>query len=346
MRRPLLSLLFLMTSCEQPATQSKPQQAQSATTQVAALPNAALTPSDGNSAVDNELRTLQKKLERQPKKAELWELLAKAWVKQAREAQEPSLYGRAQLAADEALRLQPKRLGALEVKALVLQSEHRFQDMKRVASLMLEQDNNSYEAWALFGDAELELGAYDSTIKAYQKMLDLRPGLPAYSRAAYLRWLTGDVEGSLQMWQEAIAVGFNKNAEQLAYCFAENGAVYWLKGDLEASLKEQEKALALVPNYAPARVGRGKVRFAKQDLVGAQQDFAASVKANATVESYRWLAALARLNGDETTAPDCVCTVWELAEPSAVLPGGVRRNTSPSLIRFGFTMLFHAANSR
>ena len=46
--------------------------------------------------------------------------------------------------------------------------------------------------YGLLGDALLEQGRLDEAINFYQKMVDMRPGLQAYSRIAYVRWLTGE----------------------------------------------------------------------------------------------------------------------------------------------------------
>lgn len=303
--RRLLCLSLVLFACGQPTRQPpKKEKATTSQPQKQKARTLALQAPTGDTKIDKELRDLQKKIAALPKKADLWELLARAWVHKARESQNPELYANAKEAADEALALDPKRVGPLEIKGLVLQNEHRFFELLGLAKEMLEKDPKNTESWALLGDAALELGDYDKAIEAYQEMLDLRPGLSAYARVAYLRWLLGDVEGALEMWQEAIAVGFNKNEEQLAFCFAEEGVVRWLSGDLEKAESRFQQALALLPDYAPARVGRGKIRFAKGDLSGAQSDFAAAVKAHPTVEAYRWLSAIARQNKDEATAKD------------------------------------------
>ena len=53
-------------------------------------------------------------------------------------------------------------------------------------------------------DANVELGNYKDAETAAQSMLDLRPGnLPALTRAAYLRELFGDIDGSLELMNMA-----------------------------------------------------------------------------------------------------------------------------------------------
>jgi tetratricopeptide (TPR) repeat protein len=304
MTRYLIALL-LMTSCVETKQKAPPKEkalpVQATSNPKEATKHIALEAPAGDSATDRELRSLQQKIEKLPDSADTWELLARAWVKKAREAQQPELYARAEDATKEALRLNPKQLGALEVKGLVLQSEHRFQELSALAKEMTSKDPKDAEAWALAGDAALELGQYDQSVESYQQMLDLKPGLAAYSRVAYLRWLVGDIEGSLQMWDEAINVGFNKNAEQVAFCLSEKALVLWLKGDIAGAERDVKAALTLFPGYAPALILRAKIKFHQKDLMGAQEDLTAAVKVSPGVDAYHWLAAIASKNKDEAT---------------------------------------------
>ena len=44
-------------------------------------------------------------------------------------------------------------------------------------------------------------------IEAYQKMADLKPCLQAYTRIAHVRWLKGDLEGAIEVAEEAAGTG-------------------------------------------------------------------------------------------------------------------------------------------
>ena len=58
--------------------------------------------------------------------------------------------------------------------------------------------------YGMLTDANIELGKYAEAEKSAQWMLDLRPGnIPALTRAAYLRELFGDIEGALELMQQA-----------------------------------------------------------------------------------------------------------------------------------------------
>ena len=69
------------------------------------------------------------------------------------------------------------------------------------------QDPFDSDALAVLVDADVELGRYDDAATNLQHLLDLRPGLPAYSRASYLRELHGDLPGAEQAMHQALTAG-------------------------------------------------------------------------------------------------------------------------------------------
>ena len=42
----------------------------------------------------------------------------------------------------------------------------------------------------------MEQGKLSDAVEAYQQMMNLKPDLRAYARAAHMRWLKGDLDGS------------------------------------------------------------------------------------------------------------------------------------------------------
>src|SRR5262249_8825083 len=163
---------------------------------------------------------------------------------------------------DRALELDPTRETALEARATVLIENHEFRPARELARSLVTRMPEAAASWALVGDAELELGNYDAAAAAYQHMLDRATGLPGWSRVAYLRWLHGDIEGSLAAWDDAIAAGSPQDPAPLAYCLVESGNVSWHAGRLDRAVSRYTLALTVLPNHAGALFGRGRVRFA------------------------------------------------------------------------------------
>ena len=52
--------------------------------------------------------------------------------------------------------------------------------------------------YAVIADAQIELGQYDDAARSIQRLVNIKPGLPAYARASYYRELTGDPAGAVR----------------------------------------------------------------------------------------------------------------------------------------------------
>jgi len=111
-------------------------------------------------------------------------------------------------------------------------------------------------------DANVELGNYKEAEAACQRMLDLRTGsLPALTRAAYLRELFGDVDGALELMNNAFASTPPGQAEDGAWILAQMAHLQLGVGNLAESERLLERALAMFPGYHYALGNLAKVRI-------------------------------------------------------------------------------------
>jgi tetratricopeptide (TPR) repeat protein len=138
---------------------------------------------------------------------------------------------------------------------------------------------------ALLGDARMEQGKLDAAVDAYQRAVDLRPGLEMYDRIGWLRWLEGDLEGAMEMATLAVSAGSSQDPEPYAWVLTRLG---WLRALQGQPSPELDQALALVPGYRPALVARGRVRLHAKDPAAAEDLRAAG----RTVEAFEALAEL------------------------------------------------------
>ena len=67
----------------------------------------------------------------------------------------------------------------------------------------------------VIADAQIELGRYRDAARTIQRLVDLKPGLPAYARVSYYRELHGDVHGAVRAMRFAVSAG--GGAEGAAY---------------------------------------------------------------------------------------------------------------------------------
>lgn len=159
----------------------------------------------------------------------------------------------------------PNDSNALLLQARIMTQQHRFAEAAAAARVLAET-TGGWEAWLAVGDAELELGNNDAAAAAYQKVAELRPGILLYDRVGWLRWLEGDEVGAREMMELAVAAGSPADPEPLAWALVRLG---WLNALQGAPAPQLDAALALVPNYAPALLARGKLRLFEADPEGA-----------------------------------------------------------------------------
>jgi tetratricopeptide (TPR) repeat protein len=160
----------------------------------------------------------------------------------------------------------PGHRGALGLRALVLLDQHRFGAAREQASAILRHDAGDLLALSVLSDAALEMGDVGASRDAAQRLVDLKPGLPAYGRAAHLRWVSGDVAGAKLLYARAIEAGRGaRDAEPVAWMVVQAALVFWNEGDVAGAQAGAREAQALVPGYAPALVVEARCELARGD---------------------------------------------------------------------------------
>ncbi|AUX25940.1 hypothetical protein SOCEGT47_064930 [Sorangium cellulosum] len=223
----------------------------------------ALAAPAGAGAIDREIQALSRRLERAPGGPDLWSALGHAWIRKARASGDPSLYRNAGACADVALALAEDHRAALNLRGLALLHDQRLAEARDAAEQVLSRDGGDVVALGTLSDASLELGLFQAAAEAAQRMVDLRPGLPSYARAARLRWLQGDAAGARQLFHLARRAGDPREPEALAWTLAQAATVSWHEGDYEAADRGFAQALAAQGEYAPALAGRARVALAR-----------------------------------------------------------------------------------
>ena len=223
------------------------------------------------------------------KKPEVWVALGRAWLRKARESSDPGFYLNAGASADAALELAPHDNAAANLRGLVLLNQHEFTKARALAREILSRRSDDATAWGTLSDAELELGDVRASADAAQRMLALKPNLPSYSRAAYLRWLHGQEDAALELTRLAIgAAGAAADREPRAWMLVQAGLLFWHRGDYEGADAGFRSALEVMADYPPALVGRGRVRAARADYTGAAALYERAFQVSPLVET-AWL---------------------------------------------------------
>ena len=237
------------------------------TTTAAAAPSAVSPALLTGADLDTSIASLQDHLRSQPKDFGGWATLGLAYVEQARTKGDPSRYPQADKALARSLKLAPDNEQALAGRAALAAARHDFADALKYADQVLRQ--NPYDERALSSrvDALVELGRYADAAKAADTADARKPGVPVFTRYAYVRELRGDVTTAERVLKQALASATAPG--DVAYVAAQLGQLAFNQGDYEAALTYYARALAADEDYVPALEGRARAQAASGDKADA-----------------------------------------------------------------------------
>lgn len=228
------------------------------------------------------IRAAEAAIASQPLNSAGYVALAAAYMQKARESGDASYYGRAEAAVQKALSLQSDSTDALRTLAWVQTGKHEFREALATAEQLRARLPDDPLVHGLLGDAAIELGEYDKAEEALQKMLDLRPGLASYSRAAYLLELYGKPDEAVEFMERAVKAGSPHEPEPFAWCLVQLGHLYFNQGRIGKAETAYNNALTVFPGYYQALAALGRVRGAQRryaDAVALYQQAIAVVPA-------------------------------------------------------------------
>ena len=143
----------------------------------------------------------------------------------------------------------------------VLDNLHRFKEAEVLARELVTRRGLAFD-YGLLGDALMEQGRLDEAVAAYQKMADQKPDLQAYTRAAHIRWLKGDLAGALEAMQMAVQATTPHDPETAAWVYTRMALYQLQAGNLRQGLNYCASALEFQPDYPPALLARGRLLLA------------------------------------------------------------------------------------
>jgi tetratricopeptide (TPR) repeat protein len=208
-------------------------------------------------------RELRATIAASPDDATAYAALGDSYLQLARESGDPAYYARAERAFDAALRRDPNDLGAVLGAGTLANLRHDFRAGLRAHRLQPALAR----PYVVLADAQIELGRYDAALNSIQRLVDAKPGLPAYARASYYRELSGDRRGAVDALRLAISAG--GTAESLAYVQVLLGDLELGRGRVTAARDAYRAALAAQPDYPQGLAGLARVALAGGDLDAA-----------------------------------------------------------------------------
>lgn len=219
-------------------------------------------PSMNGDALTTAIDDLQEQVAARPDDDALWAQLGGRYVEQARVTADPSYYPRAEGALEKSLELRPEgNDDALTAMGALANAQHDFAgaaDYARQAQAINPADATS---WGVLADALVQLGDYEGSTEAVQQMLDIRPGLPSYSRASYDLELHGERDRAAEATELALNGSFS--AADKAFSSYYLGQLAFNAGDLEEAESQFSTGLSAVPDDPTLLLGMARVHAAQ-----------------------------------------------------------------------------------
>ena len=217
--------------------------------------------SRGGTAQPRSVADLQAHLRDNPDDWRGWAALGVGYVEEGRVTGNPSLYPKADGAFDRSLSLRPEgNIAALAGRGALANARHDFGAGLRFADQAIALDGSHAQAAAIRGDALVELGRYDEAFTAYQRAVELAPGLASYTRAAYALDLQGDVDGAARNLELALGDAFTP--PDLAFANYSLGELAWNRGDVAGARRHYTRAAGADPEALGPKAGLARVAAA------------------------------------------------------------------------------------
>jgi len=216
----------------------------------------ALTPAERGIAQANLL------IQKNPKNFEAYNSLALALSRRARETSDVKYYALAEEALQKSLAISPNNFDAARTHVWLLLGKHEFPTALVEAKKLNQRVPDDVMVYGFLTDANVELGNYKDAEKAAQLMLDLRPAnLPAVTRAAYLRELFGDIDGSLELMHMALDSTPPAEVEDAAWILTQMAHLALIANKPAVAENYLQQALTRFPGYHYALGNLAKVRI-------------------------------------------------------------------------------------
>lgn len=188
---------------------------------------------------------------------------------------DPAFYSKADGALQRSLTIHPNdNAAAVTGQAALAASRHNFGSALKLARVSQRLNPYSTPNQGVLVDALVELGHYHQAEVELQRMIDLKPSVPAYTRVSYFRELHGDVAGAREALNQADAIA--SRAGDHAFIARYLGELAFSTGDLPSALRHYDTGLEAAPNNAALLAARARARIAAGDMNAGLQDYRTS----------------------------------------------------------------------
>ncbi len=200
------------------------------------------------SPAEQSMAQARKLIEKNPNDFEAYNALALALSRRARETSNVVFYGQGEEALQKSFAISPDNFDGQRTRVWLLLGKHEFAAALEAAKKLIQKMPDDVMLYGFLTDANVELGNYKEAETAAQWMLDLKPGnMPGLTRAAYLRELFGDIDGSLDLMDMAYQSTPPGEVEDGAWIVTQMAHLNLATGRLTDAEKLSHQALGMFP---------------------------------------------------------------------------------------------------
>ena len=250
-------------------------------------------------------------LQREPDAVEPRVRLAHVLLQRAQTSgQEHQLVPEAKTLLAEAIDRDPEHVYARALQTQLLNTLHEFEAARDLSRELLAESPQFAFVYGTLIDALVELGDYDEAVEMSDRMLALRPGLPSYSRASYLRELHGDTEGAIAAMRLAADAEPHGRSGR-SWALLKLGELYLGSAKPDTAAYLFEGILEEDPDFSPALAALGHVALVRGEADEAirQLEMARTLRPGGAIDELLVEAYLAA--GDEARADEAAVRVHQ-----------------------------------
>jgi tetratricopeptide (TPR) repeat protein len=273
--------------------------------------DASVSAANERSTPEQRVEQLEEAVRRDPRDRAKLQDLGAAYVQAVAAGGDVALYNDAEAVLERADTVAADDPRTHVTQGYLALARHDFARARALGGPVHDANPFDADALAVLVDAEVELGLYDDAARHLQELLDVRPGLAAYSRVSYLRELNGDLEGARQAFAQAEAAGSDRY--DLASVAVLRGKLALARGDLDEAEAHFARARQRVDDPAGVDAGEARVLAARGDRTGAVKILDDAIVERPSAEVAILHGDLLRLEGRVTDAERADRVVRDLA---------------------------------
>ncbi len=238
--------------------------------------NLSTSPSPGLPAVVDplakDIAKQQEELRRVPGNYQAWAVLGLDYVQQAKITVNPAYYPKAMGVLKRSLKInRTQNYTAMAGEAALKAAEHDFAAARSWARRGLRIDGYNVTLLGALDDADTQLGRYQEALRAAQKMNQLAPGVPAFTRAEYVFELRGDLTAARAAMRRALSSATAPSDKAFAHYYL--GELAFNAGDPRAALRQANAGIVADPTYVALLEGKAKAEAALGRIDAALGDY-------------------------------------------------------------------------